>query len=190
MQTGAENHVRIIGGSLRGRTLPVLDLPGLRPTPDRVRETVFSWLDGSFAGARVLDLFAGSGALGIEALSRGAADVVLVEKDPKNAQNLESVIQSMKLSRIMAVNQDALSFLKEVSGSFDIVFADPPYQSGTLLSDCLKLLLKRNLVTNLSQLYVEISSGSALSVPGYEVLREDTAGQVRFALWTRSSLLF
>lgn len=182
------HEVRIIGGKFKGRVLPVRDLEGLRPTPDRVRETVFSWLEGHVEGARVLDLFAGSGALGMESLSRGAAEVVMVEKDAANAASLKSaVVFAGDAASVM--KQDALGYLEGADGKFSLVFLDPPYKSG-LLKPALELLIKRNLLTDDALLYVEMNAGDTVSVPGYETVREERAGQVKYALWRKSTLLF
>lgn len=124
--------VRIIGGRWRGTRLPVADLDGLRPTPDRVRETLFNWLQPVLPGARVLDLFAGSGALGLEALSRGAAEALLVERDPGVAESLRGVAARLQDgARARVVRADALALLREpVHGRFDVVFVDPPFAAG------------------------------------------------------------
>ena len=109
MQMDKKHQVRIIGGSLKGKSLPVLDLDGLRPTPDRVRETLFNWIGGKIENSKVLDLFAGSGALGIEALSRGASRVTLIEKSVKNANNLNNITKNFvkDQQRINVINIDA-----------------------------------------------------------------------------------
>lgn len=121
--------VRIIGGRWRGTRLPVADAAGLRPTSDRVRETLFNWLAPVLPGARVLDLFAGSGALGLEALSRGAREAVLVERDRDLAQSLRQAIERLHAaSGAHVVAADALAFLRApLQGRFDIVFVDPPF---------------------------------------------------------------
>ncbi|PZO09652.1 MAG: 16S rRNA (guanine(966)-N(2))-methyltransferase RsmD [Lysobacteraceae bacterium] len=123
--------VRIIAGHLRGSKLPVADRPGLRPSSDRVRETLFNWLQAKVAGARVLDLFAGTGALGFEAASRGAAAVVLVERDPALAQSLRDSQARFKLEGVQVVQADALAWLSGPATSrFDLVFLDPPFDGG------------------------------------------------------------
>ena len=124
--------VRIIGGRWRGTRLPVADSAGLRPTSDRARETLFNWLQPVLPGARVLDLFAGSGALGIEALSRGAAQALLVERDPALATALEDSLRRLDAGpAARIVRADALSFLRlPVHGRFDVVFLDPPFDAG------------------------------------------------------------
>ncbi len=120
--------VRIIAGKWRGRKLPVLEAPGLRPTGDRVRETLFNWLQGSLAGRRCLDLFAGSGALGIEAASRGASDVVLVESNPSVATSLSEQLDVLQAGTAITLVQNAASdFLAANQQPFDIIFIDPPF---------------------------------------------------------------
>jgi 16S rRNA (guanine966-N2)-methyltransferase len=132
MSTPRRKHpgsVRIIGGRWRGTRLPVADAPGLRPTSDRARETLFNWLQPALPGARVLDLFAGSGALGFEALSRGAREALLVERDPKLATMLTDTNQRLHAeAEAHVIRADALAFLRApLYGRFDIVFVDPPF---------------------------------------------------------------
>lgn len=130
MQTTGQGHVRIIAGTLRGSKLPVLASDGLRPTSDRTRETLFNWLAMKLAGRRVLDAFAGSGALGFEAASRGAAEVVLLERDAGAAANLRASQERLKVSDMRIVQTDALAWLSANTGEkFDGVFLDPPFAS-------------------------------------------------------------
>lgn len=189
MAAGYSNSVRITGGTYRGRQLTVLDLEGLRPTPQRVRESVFNLIGSRVQGAAVLDLFAGSGALGFEAASRGADSVVLVEKDADNYAVLTREAASFKGCRIETVHQDALLFLAGCSLKFDLVFLDPPYKSD-LLKQSLQLLLQHSLLTPDSLVYAEMSSLKTTIVPGYEIMHQDQAGQVKFGLWRLSSFLF
>jgi 16S rRNA (guanine966-N2)-methyltransferase len=131
MKTPPPGQVRIIAGQLRGSKLPVADRPGLRPTSDRVRETLFNWLQTMLPGARVLDLFAGTGALGFEAASRGAAEVVLVERDPALADSLRAQAQRLKVDALRVHTADALAWLRnEPARPFDLVFLDPPFDAG------------------------------------------------------------
>lgn len=136
---GGRSQVRIIGGSLRGRKLSFADLPGLRPTGDRVRETLFNWLQPLIEGARCLDLFAGSGALGIEAVSRGAAEVVLVDNAPAVIRQLEKNRSAFNLDRLTVVRADALQFLDRAPSPFDLVFLDPPFHGDLLQPLCQRL---------------------------------------------------
>lgn len=183
----SEHVVRIGAGKLRGRLLSVIDANGLRPTPDRVRESVFNWIGGKCAGARVLDLFAGSGAMGFEAWSRGASTVTLVEKNRECAMQLAKEADGLK--GIEIVNGDAISYLENAIGVFSLVFLDPPYSSD-LLAKSLKWLISKNLIDNDSLIYVEMSSSDSLSVSGYACIKEHVAGQVKYAIWKKSSLLF
>jgi 16S rRNA (guanine966-N2)-methyltransferase len=126
--SGSRNSVRIIGGGWRGRRVSFPDIPGLRPTPDRVRETLFNWLQEGIAGARCLDLFAGSGALGLEALSRGAKELVFVEQAVAAAHALqEQLIRFGGQARAQVVEMGAARYLRSVPQAFDIVFLDPPF---------------------------------------------------------------
>ncbi len=183
----SEHVVRIGAGKLRGRLLNVIDANGLRPTPDRVRESVFNWIGDKCKGARALDLFAGSGAMGFEAWSRGASRVTLVEKNPECAMQLAK--EADGLNGVEIVNDDAISYLEKADGVFSLVFLDPPYSSD-LLGKSLKVLISKNLLDNDSLIYVEMSSSSSVSVPGYACLKEQVAGKVKYAIWKKSSLLF
>lgn len=130
--------IRIIAGQWRGRRLPVRDVAGLRPTTDRQKETLFNWLQGELDGARVLDLFAGAGGLGFEALSRYAESLVAVERDKKVAAQLQSNAQSLK-ANAKVMNADVLSFLQDKPTAFNLVFIDPPFRHG-LVQPTLDLL--------------------------------------------------
>ncbi|MGE5094880.1 MAG: 16S rRNA (guanine(966)-N(2))-methyltransferase RsmD [Betaproteobacteria bacterium] len=173
------NRVRIIGGRWRSRLVKFPALPTLRPTPDRVRETLFNWLGQRLDGLACLDLFAGSGALGFEALSRGAARVVMVERDREVAQALRASGLELAAQGLEVVHGEALAFLKGTAEKFDVVFLDPPYAS-----DLAHRALER-LAPHLkpaARVYVE----SALPVHAgdtWRVLREDRAGTVRYALF-------
>ena len=124
------NSVRIIGGTWRGRRLGFPDAPDLRPTPDRVRETLFNWLQHDVVGSRCLDLFAGSGALGLEALSRGAAETIFVESSPRVAEHLKGEIARLKAGpAALVLNLPADDYLRQPADPFDLVFLDPPFKS-------------------------------------------------------------
>src|SRR5262245_48706510 len=139
----SHGELRVIGGSLRGRKWRVADAPGLRPTPDRVRETLFNWLAPHLSGRRVLDLFAGSGALAFEALSRGAATATLVEQDRAALGLLRETAARFGLSAVRIEGGDAIAFLRsQPAGAFDVVFLDPPFQSG-LLAPALRVIAER-----------------------------------------------
>ena len=182
---GAPGSVRIIGGRLRGTRLPVADRPGLRPTSDRVRETLFNWLQAQLPGARVLDLFAGSGALGLEALSRGAASALLVETDSQLASGLKALGDRLELGDQLEVHAgDALAWLRAAhDGSFDIAFVDPPFDAD--LWDAVLALLPAR-VTDRAWIYIE-SPGAAIPVfpPEWSLHREKRTQDVRYALYRR-----
>jgi 16S rRNA (guanine(966)-N(2))-methyltransferase RsmD len=125
-----KNKVRIVGGKWRSRIITFADKPDLRPTPDRVRETVFNWLGQDLSGKCCLDLFAGSGAMGLEAASRGAECVTLVESDPGVLKVLRANLDKLEADQVRLVPMDALGFLKSNGELFDIIFIDPPYQLG------------------------------------------------------------
>ena len=180
--------VRIIAGQWRGTRLPVPDRPGLRPTSDRVRETLFNWLQPVLPGARVLDLFAGSGALGLEAASRGAAHAQLVEAEPSLAQALAGTAARLDPQRRVAVHQgDALAFLRAHAGApFDIAFVDPPFAAG-LWPAVLELLPAR--LAAQAWLYVESPADQVPELPAEWALhRENHTRQVRYALYRRGTL--
>ena len=174
--------VRLIGGRWRGTRLPVPDLPGLRPTADRVRETLFNWLMPCLPGARVLDLFAGSGALGLEALSRGAASAVLVERDPALAATLREVTARLPGGEAAQVVQgDALAWLGGSGETFDLAFVDPPFAAG-LWERALPLLLPRMAPDG--WLYVESPVDAVIAPPPPWVLhREGHTRDVRYAVY-------
>lgn len=177
-------HVRIIAGHLRGSKLPVPERPGLRPSSDRVRETLFNWLQPALRGARVLDLFAGTGALGIEAASRGAADVVLVERDPGLAEGLRATVARLKAGAVRVEAADALAWLaRPAAPRFDLAFVDPPFGAGLhvpALAALAPWLAPGALV------YVEDAADATPSWPrDWTVHREGRTRDVRFTLLRR-----
>jgi 16S rRNA (guanine966-N2)-methyltransferase len=184
---GAPGHVRIVGGDWRGTRLPVADAPGLRPTSDRVRETLFNWLQPVLPGARVLDLFAGTGALGLEALSRGAREAWLVERDPRLAEALRATVARLHAGdRAQVAQEDALAWLRApLHGRFDVVFLDPPFAAG-LWNDVLAAL--GPWVAENAWLYLEASLEAAPRPPAAWALhREGSTRDVRYALYRRSA---
>ena len=181
------NSIRIISGSWRGRRLPVLDSDGLRPTTDRVRETLFNWLMHDVNGANCLDLFAGSGALGLECLSRGAGFVQFVEANVKVAASLSTNLDTLLSDKARAdVNQqDALGFLKSNQGKrYVVVFLDPPFQS-ELAVQAIKLLLDNNWLGEKALVYLEQDSNlDVINVPEqWQVYRQGSAGQSRYTVY-------
>jgi len=174
-----QGSVRIIAGEWRGRRIAIPDGTAVRPTPDRVRETVFNWLRDSLDGARCLDLYAGTGALGFEALSRGAAQAVFVEQDAALVAALQAIAQQFA-AKPHIVRRDALAFLREPpTAKFDIVFLDPPYAQPV---EPLLELLPRWLVAR-ALIYVERPRGQGLpSVAGAQWLKQSHAGAVDYGL--------
>lgn len=179
------NQVRIIGGEYRGRKLSFPDAEGLRPTPDRVRETLFNWLQPSISGALCLDLFAGTGVLGFEALSRGAAKVMFVERDTRVCQSLKMNLDLLGLADKSVLNQsNALDVIPLVAiDSIDLVFLDPPYGKG-LVSACLKKLYDCQCLKSKGRLYLEQESQLAEPVlpENWTMLKNKQAGQVNYYL--------
>ncbi len=173
--------IRIIGGEFRGRRIPVADLPGLRPTPDRVRETLFNWLGQRLDGRSCLDLFAGSGALGFEAASRGAARVVMVENSRAAFTALERMAKALG-AKIDLVFSDAFEYLARPAQRFDVVFLDPPFGQNALPGVLERL--PRVLAPG-ARVYVE-SPDSLQESPGFTVLKQARAGQVHYQLLTAS----
>jgi 16S rRNA (guanine966-N2)-methyltransferase len=180
-----DNRLRIIGGRWRGRKLAFPDIPGLRPTTDRVRETLFNWLQADIPGARCLDLFAGSGALGLEALSRGAARVVFVDESPVVTQQLQEHLQNLQCQDGVVINQSALDYLRRGSGieHYDVIFLDPPFNLG-LMKESIQLLEEKGWLRPNTFIYLETESSlKNLTLPNdWEVLREKVAGQVTYRL--------
>ncbi len=177
--------LRIVAGKWRSRLLPIADEPGLRPTSERIRETLFNWLAPNIEGSRCLDLFAGSGALGLEALSRGASEVVFVEKSVVAANVLEQSVAALQAAGAEIMNIDALDYLRGAPRAFDIVFLDPPFDAD-LSGDLCRLLDERGWLTANALVYLEQDRKRPLpDLPGGWVVRkEKTAGQVRYALVT------
>ena len=171
--------IRIIGGSWRGRKLSVLDAPGLRPTPDRIRETLFNWLQSVVIGARCLDLFAGTGILGFEALSRGAAFVTFCEKNRKVALQIKEQADVFKTSDYELSMQDAYQWLSKTQNApYDIIFCDPPFHQ-EWSSKLFPFLCENRLVHENTWIYLETEQKEALSLPpGWEIFREQKAGEV------------
>jgi len=175
---GAPGRLRIVAGEWRGRRLAVPSAPGLRPTPDRVRETLFNWLQGIVPGARCLDLFAGAGGLGFEAASRGAARVVMVEAAPRVAAHLREQVQLLGAAdRVEVIAADALAYLARCDEGFDLVFLDPPFHSD-LLSMALAGLARGRCLRPGARGYVEYAaSGQPPALPeGWRIAREGRAG--------------
>ena len=182
------NMLRIIGGQWRSRKLPFVDAVGLRPTPDRIRETLFNWLRSDIHGASCLDLFAGSGALGFEALSRGAKPLVFIEKDRLATEQLRQNLDLLNASALV-FQTDALDYLStQATDALDIIFLDPPYRKG-LLDKSLTLINDKALLKPQGLIYLEHESEERYQWDSYglNVLKEATAGQVKCYLLGRNT---
>ncbi|MDR0218095.1 MAG: 16S rRNA (guanine(966)-N(2))-methyltransferase [Enterobacteriaceae bacterium] len=186
LQRAPLGQIRIIGGKWRGRKLPVPNSEGLRPTTDRVRETLFNWLMPIIQGARCLDCFSGSGALGFEALSRYANNATLVEYDRHVAKQLSDNLALLQADNGQVVQGNTLQYLNQAGTPFDVVFLDPPFRQG-MLSETISLLENNGWLAEESWIYVEAESESAATeVPAsWQLHREKTAGQVSYRLYIR-----
>lgn len=184
-----KGEVRIIGGDWRGRKLPVLVADGLRPTSDRVRETVFNWLQFEVPGANCLDVFAGSGALGLEALSRGASHVTLLELNGENVKQLKQNLKTLKVEKAEVIQTDSLQWLaKQSIQPYDVIFLDPPFNQG-LMQPAVDLIFKNGfLKTDQAWLYLE--QEKQLDWPelpeGWACFREKSTSQVKYALFKQT----
>lgn len=186
---GGFGEVRIIGGEHRGRKLRFPDLPGLRPTGDRIKETLFNWLQASLPGAACLDLFAGSGALGLEAASRGAGSVVMVERAVEAVAQLRANVEMLGLRSVSVEQGSALDWLaRPASKRFDLVFLDPPFGED-LLGEACRLLARQGWLNPGACVYVETDAGKpSPQLPvDWSLLKEKRAGQVRYRLFRTPS---
>ncbi len=176
--------LRIVAGNWRSRLLDIADVEGLRPTGERIRETVFNWLTPTIEGSRCLDLFAGTGALGLEALSRGASDVVFIEKSPVAAKQLRTNIEILDARGASVLHADALDFLRSKPGRrYDIVFVDPPFALDALEETCRLLAETGHLADNALVYIEEARSREGPKLPEHwQVLKDKTAGNVRYML--------
>jgi 16S rRNA (guanine966-N2)-methyltransferase len=184
-RAAAPGRIRIIGGSLRNSRLDVPELPGLRPTPERVRETLFNWLAPRIGGARCLDVCAGTGALGIEALSRGAASVQFVESDARAARALRDNLVRLGAAAGQVAAVDAVVFLQGAPQPQDLVFLDPPF-ARVLWTTLAQQLEQGGWLAAQAWIYVESPRASVPALPAsWQLHREGHAGEVRFALYRR-----
>ena len=182
------NELRIIGGSWRSRKLKFPDAQGLRPTPDRVRETLFNWLRLDIEDARVLNLYAGSGALGFEAASRGAGRVVQVEMNPAVCAALEQNRALLKAEEQIEIGRaDVIRYLNGPAQAYDLAFVDPPFRHGLLVPSCV-LLENQGWLKPHAKIYFEIEHGVSLDgLPtGWRLLRNGKAGEVNYFLYERN----
>jgi 16S rRNA (guanine966-N2)-methyltransferase len=182
-----KGQIRIIAGQFRGRKLPVLMADGLRPTTDRVKETVFNWLMPYIQDANCLDCFAGSGGLGFEAISRGASAVTLVELNKLAAQQLKDNKALLKADNIQVIPQNALDFLHSNQQSYSLVFIDPPFRKG-LAQQTAQLLSEKGL-TDDALIYVEMETdhNTQIMPSHWQLLKEKVAGQVVYRLYQNSA---
>lgn len=182
-RSGSLSELRIIAGKYRGRKITFHDAPGLRPTGDRVRETLFSWLHPVLPGARCLDLFAGSGALGFEAASRGAIEVVMVENHAPTFRQLQSQQQQLHASEVRLLQEDGLQVLRTIAPAFEVIFLDPPFHQ-RWLDSALPIIAERQLVKSGGLVYLELERETDWPTlpPGLEWHRQKEAGQVRYGL--------
>lgn len=175
--------LRIVAGNWRSRVLPIADVPGLRPTSERIRETLFNWIGPSVHGLNGLDLYAGTGALGFEALSRGAKEVDFVELSPKAVSALEGTVRKLHASGARIHKQDAESFIQSGAGPWDLIFLDPPFQDQTQEHLC-RLIAEHGCLSDGGRVYVEQARDQEeIELPaGWEILRSKVAGNVRYSL--------
>lgn len=193
-KTAKHNHgqagfVRIISGQWRGRRLPVADVTGLRPTTDRVKETLFNWLMHDITDSTVLDCFSGSGALAFEALSRYAGFTSLIEKDPAQAKRLQALLTSFNVSQAEVINADCLRFLAQpATRQYQIVLVDPPFRQ-QLAVPCCQLLQQQGWLSDNALIYLETEKELALNdIPAnWSLLKEKIAGQLAYRLWLKTA---
>jgi 16S rRNA (guanine(966)-N(2))-methyltransferase RsmD len=192
-QSMQSKKIRIIGGVWRSRLIKVIDAPGLRPTTDRVRETLFNWLGQNLDGLRCLDVFAGAGALGFEAASRGASAATLIERDKTAFANLRSNLSDLRSFPVEAsidlVHGDGMGFLKsQVNASWDLVFLDPPFDDRLALGSSIQEAGRVCDGSNGGKIYIETAVNCDLAaltslIPQWECCKEMTAGQVKALLF-------
>ena len=175
--------LRIVAGNWRSRLLDIAEVEGLRPTAERIRETLFNWLAPTLHGAICLDAYAGTGALGLEALSRGAGKVVFVERSPVAAQQLRRNIDVLGASGATVMQTAATDYLATCKNRFDLVFLDPPF-AADLLGETCRLLHERDLLADDARIYLEMpATAGEPEVPAdWQVLKDKTAGNVRYML--------
>lgn len=182
-----QNKLRIIGGNWRSRTINFADAPGLRPTPARVRETLFNWLQNDIIGKRCLDLYAGSGALSFEAASRGAKSVIQVENNPLACLALKENAIMLSAGQIKIVQMDVFRYLAGNAEPFDVVFIDPPFALGLAVQTC-QWLEEKGWLSRHAKIYVEAESSFKLEgmPPNWRQLKSKVAGEVGYHLFERA----
>ncbi len=182
-----KHQVRIIGGLYRGKKLPVPAVQGLRPTTDRVRETVFNWLMHDIRDARCLDAFAGTGALGFEALSRGAGWVHLVELNKEAYAQLQKIAHAFHSTKIQVTQGDTLHYIQNTTATFDLIFLDPPFDQPHLFRECLDIFAKTTLLAPGGLLYLEAPHTLSLDDQHWKNIKLKQAGAVIYALYQKSA---
>ncbi len=176
--------IRIIGGQYRGKKIQFPEVEGLRPTPDRVRETLFNWLMNDIKDARCLDAFAGSGAIGLEAFSRGASQVVLIEQSPLAHANLHKVVNQFNNPALKLIKTDTLVYLQKCAEQFDIIFLDPPFAKD-FIPQCLDMIVKNALLRKGGVVYIESPTIIEPDAAYWQQLKMKQAGKVIYALFEK-----
>lgn len=176
-----KQEIRIIGGQYRGKKLHFPDLEGLRPTPDRVRETLFNWLMHDIRDARCLDAFAGSGALGFESFSRGATQVLFIEQSPLAYVNLQKIIKAFNSPALKLLNMDARDYLLHSKEQFDIIFLDPPF-THNYLPQCIKIVAENPILASGGLVYLESPASIDVDETYWQTIKLKKAGQVIYGL--------
>lgn len=179
-----KQEIRIIGGQYRGKKLHFPNIENLRPTPDRVRETLFNWLMHDIRGARCLDAFAGSGALGLEAFSRGASQVVFIEHSSLAHTNLQKIITVFNNPILKLLKMDARNYLQTSKEQFDIIFLDPPF-AHNYLPQCINDLAQKNILVSKGLLYLESPTVIHLDEKLWQTIKLKKAGQVIYGLFKK-----
>lgn len=179
-----KQNIRIIGGSYRGKKISFPNTQGLRPTPERVRETLFNWLMYDIRDLHCLDAFAGSGALGLEAFSRGAGKIVFVEQDKIAHSNLKIQTEAFNSPKLSVLKQDACSYLQQTKEVFDLIFLDPPFNTN-ILPECLEIIENNNTLIHGGLIYIESSTYVQLNPLIWQELKLKRAGQVIYGLYRK-----
>lgn len=184
MKQNSVSQIRIIAGQWRGRKIPVPDIEGLRPTPDRIRETLFNWLAAHCRDAIALDCFAGSGALGFEACSRGANTVTMIEKNKMAWMSLQTQAERLEADNIEVLFGDVLDLIPQLQQNYSLVFIDPPYASAELRGEVLDALLVHRKLADGACIYLEWPQGESFELPSddFRWLKQKKAGQVHYAI--------
>ena len=176
------NYIKIIGGKWKGTKIHVLDLPGLRPTANRGRETIFNWLQNHIHDSNCLDLFAGTGALGFEAISRGAGHVTFVENNKETVNNLIRTKEKLKASNCQIEHSDAIKFIQKTDKKFDIVFIDPPYDFKNL-KDTVETICKSQCIHNNTLVVTEWSKQNPLNITYLTKVKSGNFGVAQINIW-------